>query len=558
MKGINAIYGLIFLVSCGQIFSQKTVFISHGDPYEQAFGSFMAGVGDIDLDGFNDIAFTRAQKNPTTQKYTPCVDICSGRNWTLIRRIWGDYTGIISLACVGDVNRDGVPDMAAGKSGYQLIPMVDSGRAFVFSGKDGSIIHSWKPDEIEDIYFGVHVSGGGDIDCDGVPDTIITSSYPTKSSYANVYSGRTGNILYSIKEVNGDRRGVRGMILGDVNMDGYADFAISATSSRFNGDLSGSVYVYSGIDGRILYRVDGRIPKAELGNRLFNLGDVNQDGIPDFVVGARNSAKFMSLYSGYIEVFSGKDGKSLLYLEGENGMDWFGFCLAAVGDTNGDGIPDFATISGPPSNPVYLGTDRFIIFSGKGNQLCQYPWDPLKFQLEPGGAPLIGPGDIDGDGLSDFSFSLMLLYPKDRKDRLVEVHAPFGTIPLQADKQALSLSRGESLQFQLDGGKPLSNQWYILLGSLSGTTPGLQIGPAHLPLQPDLYFFLSAGSPGGLHQRPFGLLDAQGRMTTSFKLDPRFPSEVVGARLHHAFFGFQANPPWIQFASNAVETEIVR
>ena len=75
---------------------------------------------------------------------------------------------------------------------------------------------------------------------------------------------------------------------GDVNGDGFADLIVGAVLDfTVNGHETGSVWVFSGFDGSILYSPIGDAPGDEFGTAVSGAGDVDGDGFADVIVGAR-------------------------------------------------------------------------------------------------------------------------------------------------------------------------------------------------------------------------------------------------------------------------------
>ena len=73
---------------------------------------------------------------------------------------------------------------------------------------------------------------------------------------------------------------------GDVNGDGVPDFIIGAFGADPGGlSLAGSAYVYSGADGSLLYQKNGAAAGDNLGNSVAGAGDVDGDGKADFIIG---------------------------------------------------------------------------------------------------------------------------------------------------------------------------------------------------------------------------------------------------------------------------------
>lgn len=145
--------------------------------------------------------------------------------------------------------------------------------------------------------------------------------------------------------------------LGDVDNDGVPDFVTSAPTSSAGGDHAGRVYVYSTRSGKLLWKVDGK-PKDELGTGVECAGDTNGDGIADVVASAPGG------HSAYI--YSGKDGHVLVTLKSQNKEEEFGRHVSGIGDVDHDGYADVTVGAPPPEDtPPGKGTGHAYIYSGK-------------------------------------------------------------------------------------------------------------------------------------------------------------------------------------------------
>ncbi len=123
---------------------------------------------------------------------------------------------------------------------------------------------------------------------------------------------------------------------------------------------------------------------------------------------------------------------------------------------------------------------------------------------------------------------------------------------LTADKSALPAALGGTVQFALAGGTAHAGDLYLLLGSLSGTVPGFDVGAIHVPLVQDVYFNFSlthANLPPLIDT--FGFLDGAGEASAQFALPPGFAS-LVGLQANHAWVAVQPAVLSVDFASNAV------
>lgn len=115
----------------------------------------------------------------------------------------------------------------------------------------------------------------------------------------------------------------------------------------------------------------------------------------------------------------------------------------------------------------------------------------------------------------------------------------------------LPVSGGGVETMELDAGPSHAGETYLILGSISGTSPGLDLPlDVHLPLIPDSY---TNATLAGVGAGPFagfvGVLDVDGRAATTFELPGTLTPSAVGLTLDHAFvtltlFG-------VSFASNA-------
>ncbi|GMU84018.1 MAG: hypothetical protein AMXMBFR47_38880 [Planctomycetota bacterium] len=197
-----------------------------------------------------------------------------------------------------------------------------------------------------------------------------------------------------IGEAPGDQFGWEARVLGDVDGDGLDDFIVSAPTNDAGGADAGRVYVFSGATGTELFRITGTAAGGQFGFTSNGVGDVSGDGIPDFVVGAP-----VATGRGRVTVHSGVDGSVMRTLLGEQNGDVFGYRAVGGGDLNGDGVPDLL-ISAARRDATGVDAGRAYVYSGAdGTLLCFVDGEDGGDNL---GSSLAFTGDLNGDGRSEF------------------------------------------------------------------------------------------------------------------------------------------------------------
>jgi hypothetical protein len=122
---------------------------------------------------------------------------------------------------------------------------------------------------------------------------------------------------------------------------------------------------------------------------------------------------------------------------------------------------------------------------------------------------------------------------------------------ITASTPTVSVTAGQVQTLQVDAGPQNAGRSFLMLGSLSGTSPGTVLaGGLVLPLNADGYFQYTRTHPNSAFLAgSFGTLDAQGRATVTFAPTRRF----IGPPVHHAFL--LTNP--IDFVSEAEPCTVV-
>lgn len=267
------------------------------------FGLVVSCAGDINRDSYDDVlvgaCYSDAGGNNVGRAYVfhggRAAD--SSPDWMLTGEDDGDFFGY-AVAGLGDINRDGYGDVAIGAPNNSDLGH-HAGRCYIYWG-------GAEADDIADLVltgeaagdrFGISVAAAGDVSGDGVPDLIVGAhehDQPHEDLGAAYlfFGGRFMNPVCDLKlhgEASDDAFGWAVASAGDVNMDGCDDIIVGANLNDAGAFDAGRAYVFfggPGADGTPDITFTGENYDDGFGKAIAGAGDVSGDGFPDILIGA--------------------------------------------------------------------------------------------------------------------------------------------------------------------------------------------------------------------------------------------------------------------------------
>ncbi|MEO2162029.1 MAG: integrin alpha, partial [bacterium] len=295
--------------------------MANGDRY----GAAVAGLGDVDGDSIGDLAIG-APFNDTNGSDAGLVEVRSGATGALLFVLLGaqkDNEFGASVARIGDLNGDGVSELAAGAPNA-VVKGKQRGLVRVHSGVDGALLFVFVGKDDDD-RFGEALAGVGDMDGDGVCDIAVGAPSEDgddkRSGVVHVFSGADGGSIFEFRGVESNEAfGGAVAWAGDLDGDGIAELLVGANSATgpAGEGAAGRVRVFRGGTGDLMFEFYGPDAGDHFGRSVACGEDVDGDGVSDLLVGADQDDTGGSV-AGTAWVFSGSDGTKIFEIVGPSG-----------------------------------------------------------------------------------------------------------------------------------------------------------------------------------------------------------------------------------------------
>ncbi|MBZ0253800.1 MAG: integrin alpha [Candidatus Methylomirabilis sp.] len=187
--------------------------------------------------------------------------------------------------------------------------------------------------------------------------------------------------------------------IGDIDQDGVPDLVIGNPAFSTFNRYPGSVFLYSGRTGDNIPgpSMDGEHDLSLFGVTVAATTDLDGDGLADFFVGASNYTTTEADSLGKVYAFSSATRLPIWTRVGPQPHNALGGHIAVVGDASGDGVPDLVVGSGAPLAFPEGTADAAVLSGADGSVVRLLRAKPGVNGLD----TLHAVADYDGDGCTD-------------------------------------------------------------------------------------------------------------------------------------------------------------
>jgi hypothetical protein len=342
------------------------------------YGSAIASAGDVDGDGFADLAIAAQLVDQSGRVYLHR----GGQSWPedtpsqILDNPEGQTIAFFGSALVGgDLDGDGRADLVVAAE-RQDDPATSEGRVFIYAGQSSptglATTPSWilsNPAHQANGHFGSSLAIG-DFDGNGYADLAISAETQDLVGRVFIYASGPDGVRSPPSATLDSPAAVTGagfgdpLATGDFDGDGYADLAVSAAQEDIGGlNAVGRVYLFHGGPDGIAGRAPWRVLDNPTGQMISFYGielaaaDFNGDGVDDLAVSAPYHSAAMGrvyIYHGASDGLASAPSTTLSDPAPMNNNDFFGRVLATGDRSPADGIADLFVGAPRENGLIYL------------------------------------------------------------------------------------------------------------------------------------------------------------------------------------------------------------
>ena len=381
---------------------EVSVLLGNGDGTLQPAVSYGSGgkttnslaVGDVNGDGNPDLVTGNscASSNNCTSG-TVAVLLGNGDGTFQAAVSYGSGGEATDSVAIADVNGDGKPDLMVANQCVTSSNCTSGTVAVLIGNGDGTFQPALSYGSGGQTAYSVAV---GDINGDGKPDLIVANQCPSSDNCANTVGVLLGNgdgTFQSAVSYGAGGSQAASVAIGDINGDGKVDLVVAnqCASSRC---ATGTVGVLLG-NGDATFQAPASYQTGGSQANAAAVADLNGDGNPDLIVA--NQCVDFNCATGSVSVLLGNNGgtfrTAVSYGSGGSQAD-----SVAVGDVNGDGIPDVVVANQCASNRNCDNNGTVAVLLGNGDGTLQAP-----VTYDSGGvqADWVAIADVNHDGNLD-------------------------------------------------------------------------------------------------------------------------------------------------------------
>jgi len=401
---------------------------------------FISPVGDLNNDGRHDFLIGDENGKPFIA-FGP-EDLSTGLSMDVALTQGNDpdftfqHPPYIRSGSYGDLNGDDIDDTIIGHAENTNIKI---GRRFVSGSADGNLSSEFGLYD-RNVFFNTFASSAnvGDVNADGFEDFAIVRD---EEYQVDIFFGREVLSLAPDVVLQADRSRTKPVqvISGDFNDDGFSDVAVKV----LNGIATDVYFGGPDMDGEPDHRFDPASAQTITdpeSNQIdpANIGDVNDDGIDDFLINSGFAQDDAGNFLNQAWIFYGGSTLSSVpdltidYNDDPNLSGSFRNVApdVAVGDFNGDGVKDLALEMGSIVSDGF-STGGAYLYWGDGTakaKTATVDFSAPDLILRPTfqdvtnkAARQVAAGDFDGDGISDLAMGITESNPDSAESPVIQV-----------------------------------------------------------------------------------------------------------------------------------------